>query len=175
MAEIIDNETGEIKIAPYVPDEDEFDGADFMEASGLASIGRDLILSMPEFSNFQEAKIRYYWKRAGGKSQGQDKMGACQKPSGLLSFVMHCDFVIWLAADHVRSWAMQDRLEPLLYHELSHMGFDIDEGTGDVTYRVVGHEFEGFTGEIERWGFWKDGLRRVELTVDQYNQGRLAL
>lgn len=175
MAETINQETGEIIIAPYVPDEDEFDGADFMEASGLASIGRDLILSMPEFSNFQEAKIRYYWKRAGGKSQGQDKMGACQKPSGLLSFVMQSDFVIWLAADHVRSWAMQDKLEPLLYHELSHMGFDVDEATDEVTYRVVGHEFEGFTGEWDRYGSWRDALRRAEMSVSQMQQASLNI
>ena len=175
MAEMIDNETGEIKIAPYVPDEDEFDGADFMEASGLASIGRDLILSMPEFSNFQEAKIRYYWKRAGGKSQGQDKLGACQKPSGLLGFVTGVDFIVWLAADHVKAWAMQDRLEPLLYHELSHMGFDVDESTDEVTYRVVGHEFEGFTGEWDRYGSWRDALRRAEMSVSQMQQASLNI
>ena len=173
--EKVDIETGEIKIAPYVPAEEDFGSADFMEAPGLAAIGRNLILSLPEFSSFQDTKVLYLWKKKGGKSQGQDVMGKCSKPSGLSAYFAACDFVIWLAADHVESWAMADRLEPLLYHETCHMGFDVDEATDEVTYRVVGHEFDGFTGEIERWGFWKDDLRRIELTVDQYNQGRLAL
>lgn len=115
-----------------------------------------------QFSHLLDANIRYLWKAKGGKSHGKDRLGACQKPSGLLSFFSGVDFVIWLALDNCKSSLLTNRqVEALVFHELLHTAATEDPDTGEIIFGIAPHDFEGFNEELRIYGPWSSDLERV--------------
>ncbi len=167
VAQLIDlTEERRRAFAADIPEDDDFD-SDFLASDALQEIGDELIERYPELEHLRGVRIGYCWKRAGGETNGKATLGKCTKPSGLLLFYAHLDFVIWCAADHCRDWSFTNRqLEALLYHELSHAGIDIDK-QGLPKYVVRPHDVEMFTGELDRYGLWRDDLVRAKHSFDQ--------
>jgi len=154
------------KLPAAIPEEDDFD-SDFMASDELDEIGMKLIERYPELEHLTGVRIGYCWKKSGGETNGKATLGKCTKPSGLLLFYAHLDFVIWCAADHCAEWSFTNRqLEALLYHELSHAGIEVDK-QGMLKYVVRPHDVEAFTGEVDRYGLWRDDLTRAKLSFDQ--------
>jgi hypothetical protein len=157
-------------------DESFADGDDFVKAPELATIGAALVKRYPEFGFLADARIEYRWKRKGGRSQGRDTYGKCVKTSGALRHFARCDFLIWVAADHVRESAWTNvQLEALLYHELCHCNCEIDDDEKSPTYgemrlTVRGHDDEVFLDELRRYGAWKSSRQRAG---EAYAQVRL--
>lgn len=150
-----------------VPEDSEFEGyrSGFIEAPKLADIARRLIKACGErFAHLNGVSIAYAWKRKGGVSKGRSKFGAIQKVSGVASFLgdEQYQFLIWLGADNVRENEFTERqVEALIYHELCHTVFD-DERDEVV---LVGHEFEGFRDELQRYGLWNKGIEHFGRAV----------
>lgn len=156
-----------------VPHDDAFDGADFLESIQLTRIGNALIRRCPEFGFLtrDDDMVTFVWKRQGGQSGGRVRYGQCQKASGLVKFFAECEYVIWIAADHVRQTLFTNlQLEALLYHELLHCGYELDKN-GDMKLMVRGHDDELFYAELRRYGTWK---RELERTGEVYAQLGLA-
>lgn len=166
--------------AGLVPTAAAFGEAEFMPSPALALMGASIVEEFPEFEHLHEVRIAYDWKKKGGRSGGADKLGRCTKASGLLAAHGDAAFYIWLAADHIAAYALdRQQVRAALYHELAHIGYqeadsesEEEDGNGGV-YRVVAHDFEGFTGEIERFGLWRSPLRRVQQTIDNLHQSGL--
>lgn len=161
---------------PFVPPDEAFDPEDgFLPAPELTRIGQALIERYPEFGFLlnADARIAYVWKRKGGKTKRKDFYGACQRPGGLLKHFAGCDYVIWIAADHVRESGFTNlQLEALVFHELSHTGYSIDEDQNSPTYgemklTIRGHDEELFLDELRRYGCWRQSLRRLSHVVIQ--------
>lgn len=152
------------------PPDDDFaeNETDFLEDIHMENLGRQLIRDWPELRHIRNVSVAYAWKRKGGKSKGALVFGTCTKLSGYARYRSQADFLIWLAADHVRDAAFTpEQLEALLYHELKHIGFELDEDENSPTYgemqiKAVGHDVEGFYDEIRRYGSWRDSLRHAE-------------
>jgi hypothetical protein len=143
------------------------DDDDFMAAPELASIGNALVARYAEFGFLANTKIEYRWKRKGGRSHGRDTYGKCVKTSGALRHFARCDYLIWVAADHVceSTWT-ELQLEALLYHELCHCGFEIDDDEKSPTYgemrlTIRGHDDEVFLDELRRYGAWNSSRERA--------------
>lgn len=134
-----------------VPEEDLFDAeraGGFLVAPDLEAIGRALAGRYIAFGHLRDMVVTYLWREKGGKSHGRETLGACQKPTGLLRHFSGSDFVIWLAADHLREReAKAYEVEAIVFHELLHTGSNDD---GDPV--LIGHEWEGFGAEIEQYG-----------------------
>ena len=129
---------------------------EFTEAPDVEAIARALIWSgiVPRIHN--ELSIKYLWKKSGGK-----KLGACAKPSGLTGYFAGCDFVIWLAYDHVIEKGLtRYQVEALVYHELLHVNYDYDSND-NLKPVLYDHEFEGFKEEIEFYGFWRENIEDI--------------
>lgn len=142
-----------------VPGEEDFDDGEFLNAEdAVAEFVSKLIEHFhDEFFHLEDAKIRFFWKAKGGSSGGNNTLGKCQKPSGLLKHYADADYVIWFAADHLRSFHFTRwQMLALVYHELRHTGLG-EKGE----YIVLGHHFEGFVDEIERFGPWKINAKAV--------------
>ncbi len=80
--------------------------------------------------------------------------------------------LIWLAADHIRDHAFnQFQLEALIYHELSHCGWDLDEKTGETKWMVVAHDVTTFYNELTSYGTWTPELRVLRQGYEQLALG----
>lgn len=135
----------------------------FLPAPELADLAAQLLARHTHLAHLLGLEVVYLWKAEGGKSAGQDVLGKCQKPSGLLRHFSQADFVIWLAADHLRARLLSARqVEALLYHELLHTAID-DEGRPAVR----GHDWAGFTREIEHYGLYLEDIRRIDQALRQ--------
>lgn len=150
-----------------VPEDGDFGTAEYLPADEIRSIAESL---MPDlFVYLIGADITYLWKRKGGAKNNRDSWGQCSKPSGLTSYFAGApDYVIWIAADHVRdaiaNGLIDERgIEALVFHELSHTHWDRDAGK----YVVVGHDFEGFNREVTEYGAWRPDLSRLHKTMKQ--------
>ena len=150
-----------------VPEDSEFEGlkSGFIDAPKLADIARRLIRACGEqFAHLNGVSIAYAWKRKGGVSKGRVKFGAIQKVSGVASFLAEerYQFLVWLGADNVRENEFTERqVEALIFHELCHTVFD-DEKDEVI---LVGHEFEGFRDELQRYGLWNKGAENFARAV----------
>lgn len=157
------------KLPVMVPGEKEFDGAEFLDARDLHTIGTRLIGEKEEFAHLAQTTIIYLWKQAGGKSHGKETLGKVQVASGLVHFFSESHFVVWLAADHLTKYGEGKGMLPakfaeaLIYHELCHLGWDPEKG--EVVMR--GHDWEGFHKELEVYGAWRSDLAELKQTMKQ--------
>ena len=139
----------------------------YVEAPDLVGLSDELRGSYDELADTELADVGFLWKGRGGRSKGTLKLGAATKPSGLLAHYCHHQFVIWLAADHMRGFKHLERgsgemtvgatwgdVSALLYHELRHVGFDEDEQP-----LIQPHDVETFAGEMLNFGAWWGDLR----------------
>jgi len=134
-----------------VPQDAEFSDDDaYLEHERLQDEVRRLIDA--EFSHLREVDVRAAWKRKGGQSQGQATLGACLKATGLIRHWGRCHFVVWLAADHARERRLTNlQVEAILHHELSHAWTDTTDD-GELRTRTIGHNWEGFSRTVRRYG-----------------------
>ena|SRR5436190_916358 len=146
-----DQAAGAIK----APDDDAFAG-DYIDDPKLGDLAQVLIENCEELSaGCEEFRIKYLWKRKGGKSRGSVTLGMCIKLSGLAKYFGKVDFVIWLAADHCRE-RPDLNFAGTMFHELMHV--DKDENDLPVCRP---HEWEGFTAEVERFGIWRPSMKSI--------------
>lgn len=149
------------RISVRVPDEADFDGGDYLSDAGLDGLLSELVGRYPRLGVIEEhgINVSVLWKRKGGKKQGCPTFAKCQKPSGLLAHFCTSDFVIWLAADHIKEAEYTSaQVEKLLYHEARHIGWDEgDPEDPDAVGKpaIVGHDIELFLGEVEDTGAWE--------------------
>jgi len=162
---------------PYpVPGEEQFDpGIKFIESAELNAIGGALCSATSDGELQRTTRgltVRYLWKAEGGRHHGANILGKCVKPSGLVRHFSGADFVIWLAADHLRAHnggapATRFQIEACLYHELKHIGVEEDEETGDEKPVLRPHDLEEFNAVILRYGAWDEA---VELAAAAFTQ-----
>lgn len=151
-----------------VPNADAFGFDDYLKASHLDALASWCLERYPELADARRATIAYRWKRKGGASQGQAVLGKCTKLTGFVFQEVRCQYLIWLAADHVATEGLSQRqIEALLYHELSHIVLNEDDETGAESWGVVGHDFNGFLAEYRRFGGWHGGIAAIEHEVRQ--------
>ncbi len=143
-----------------IPTETQFAGKDFLAAPGLKAVGERLIFEHESLADLSGVEIRYLWKRRGGSSGGNPKLGALQRPGGLLRyFTGGVTFICWLAADNVRALQLDPaKIEACLFHQLSHAQLNPDD---DDAWRIRSHDFEGFVSELDQYGAWSADLREV--------------
>lgn len=158
---------------PFVPPEAAFDDDDFQRAPELERIVAALIAKWPELAFLEDVSIACRWKKAGGKSSGKPVLARNQKPSGLLKHFANCEYIIWVAADHLREMGLSNyQLEACLYHELQHCGFEIidDEKSpryGETRYVIRAHDDEVFFDDLRRYGAWNHQHEGLETAFQQ--------
>lgn len=155
--------------SPYpIPSAKQFEdnGLEFLEAPDIAKVAMRVMERKPKyFDAIVDLDIQYLWKRTGGSDGGRAKLGACQKPSGLLRYFSGVNFVIWIGADTCRDAQLSyQQMEALVFHQLLHCSLDDNDKP-----MLRPHDFEGFAAEITEYGFWKPDVKGIANAV----QGRL--
>ena len=140
------------------PQDDEFFGKDFMPAEALDALARDLSGRHEELHFLRDYDLQVLWKRTGGAKGGRGVLGKCYSPTGLMRFYSGKDWVIWLAADHIRAHGFNaQQTEALLYHEMLHCKVE-EQPDRPPKVTTVSHDIEAFNKEIERYGLWMQDL-----------------
>lgn len=156
-----------------IPDPEAFDDpasdGDFLRAKDIESIATALIDHYEaQFAHIRKMRVGYVWKRTGGASHGNNTLGKTVKSSGLARYFSGTNFVIWLAADHLRalngdnSPATFWQVEALTYHELMHIAINEEEAP-----MLRGHDFEGFAKEITEYGPWDEAAEVMRIAYKQ--------
>lgn len=150
----------------FVPTEESFNGEDFQTAPDLERLTSRLI-GKPDsrFAFLSGVRLSIVWKRKGGKYRGSAVMGKAQKASGLAKYWGETDFIVWLAADHLKN-RTADFIGNVLYHELLHIGVEPDKGIPIL----VPHDVEMFLAEVTDLGLWRAEL---EQAADVFRQMKL--
>lgn len=153
---------------------------DFLPAPDLELIARELIEDDEALGHLQRYRVVYLWKRKGGQRQGQPVLGKCSKASGPANHYSDATWIVWLASDWARHYALtRQQVEAALHHELTHAGeaeiekTDPSGETVTVTVPAVrGHDCEMFSSEIERYGLWRQPLKQVAPAFQQLDMFR---
>ena len=150
-----------------IPVESQFEtaidgGSEFLDCEELTKLGRAL-MELAQFDHLDRYRVVFLWKMKGGNRNGKANLGKCQKPTGLLHYYSNVDLIIWLAADHLaRARATYFQIEAILFHELKHTDIKVSmDDDGEDKLVLVGHDWEGFTDEIKRYGAYMDDIERV--------------
>lgn len=149
------------------PYEAQFNERDFLPAPGLRRAATTLIMRDNRLRHLTGVHIEYLWKRRGGRSRGQDKIGECAMPAGLSKHAWNqmaiarsgsnnerVVFVVWLAADHLETFTPV-QVEASLYRQLLKTTTDERDHS---EYKLRAPDFVGFVAEIERYGLWNQSL-----------------
>ena len=135
---------------------------EFIASPELQEIAHALISAHEDkFDHMKHFTLRVVWK----KKRTKDAMAKCIKTSGLVQFYGACDFVIWLAADHLRLCeATSYQVEAVVFHELLHTSVEyLEQEHGDPIPRPAlnPHDFEGFCDEVTEYGLYFSDMKPI--------------
>lgn len=159
----------------------------------------DSPLLIEDHVDVMEASIGFVWTNAENKRQGRLVAGTAQlgKPGRNVQdgwtraaiefqrrewFGELPDLLVTLSAPYCARCESHQVLA-LIDHELSHfepkLDKDgepvVDEETGRMTYRMVGHDTEEFDAVIRRFGAWEQGLVTMKRALDSKPTMDMAL
>lgn len=141
-----------------------FGDAEFHPGERIMETVNALRRSCQELTAIEDYKIVAFWTAKGIKVAGKEQYGRALKPGGRQRYLTGgADFIIDMSAEVCRGLANYE-FEAAVYHQLKHCA-EIEGETidGDTTRRAgtVGHDFEGFIDEVNRYGFWNTDLREA--------------
>lgn len=148
----------------FPPQDTEFGNADYLVSFDLDQIIVDLIKKNPQqFGHLASFEILSVWRKKGGKSKGRAIMGACIKPSGLVTAYTAADYIVSVSADHVREYQLQGReLESVVFEQLCKAG--VDEKGNPILWD---YDFQGFASQVREYGLINQDLRLAATAFSQ--------
>src|SRR3990167_11499743 len=119
----------------------------------VLEIAQDMIAAY--HPDLLEANIGFLFRDEGPESNGRKTWGKALKAADPLRKFLDYDFVIWLARD-VWTQISPAQKRAMVDHELTHCIF------GPLGWKIRPHDVEEFSEIIERHGFYKSELFRIE-------------
>ncbi len=118
-----------------------------------AMIAADLINNSPylEYIRVSKATIIYLSSHQKKTSKGKIVYAQCERVPEKYKWGIPCDFTITVFEPNIEKMT-PDQIKILLYHELLHVGIELDSNTGDETYSVRPHDLEDFKLIITLFG-----------------------
>lgn len=114
-------------------------------------MARRLIRTMPELSYIADSEVRIAYltseleKRKGNKAV----LGQCEKIPEKYKWRLPYDFMITVFLPNIERLS-QEQLKILLFHELLHVGIEVDGN--EEKYSIREHDYEEFREIIARYG-----------------------
>lgn len=127
-----------------------------MKSRGLAAQARKLIDTMPELAYIAQSQVRivYLTSELEKKKGNRFVMGECEKVPEKYKWRIPYDFMITVFLPNVERLT-REQMKILLFHELLHVGIEVDGN--EEKYTVRDHDFEEFRAIINRYGLdWSD-------------------
>lgn len=131
---------------------------DFCRAPEIQAIADALRYAYPEFIHLRGLRIAYLWRRKKQAKGGKTILGTCSALSGIPQAFLEADWAVTISAESCREARLTAwQMEALVYHELCHIA-PPDEDDPESQPSLVGHDFEGFSDELRRYGLWDQTL-----------------
>lgn len=117
-----------------------------------AEIGADLIATDDALSELREsdATVLYLGSDHAKKSNGRTVFGECERVAEKNKWAIPADFLVIVYEPNCEGMD-DDHLRRLIFHELLHIGIDLDKD-GNEVYRIRPHDLEDFRECVARWG-----------------------
>lgn len=117
-----------------------------------AELGQALVDSEPLLAPIRksEAIICYLGIDYAKRSKGRTVYGECERVAEKNKWAIPADFLIVVYEPNCAGMD-DEHLSRLLFHELLHVGIDVDED-GEERYSVRPHDLEDFRECVDRWG-----------------------
>lgn len=152
------------------PSESEFGRDFYMPAESLETIGAGLIRKAGTgLADVLEAEvdIAYLWRKKSAKRRGVEQGASLKRAGGMAGYFAKADFVLEVSAEYVREHQLTHfQLEALIYSSLSAIRVEMLE-EGEIRLSLRPADFEGFYGEVARYGNWRADLARAAETLSQ--------
>ena len=125
-------------------------------------MAHELISEREELAGLRDADIQIICLSSDHAKKSKDKkvFGQCEKIADKYKWGIPCDFTITIFEPNIIGFS-EDQLRILLFHELLHVGYDLEE---DRKY-IKPHDLEDFKIIIDEFGTdWAkvDGLDDIE-------------
>lgn len=163
----------------------------FFPAPEVQQIGRELIVKYHTHLNEYGVHIEFIFRNDVPTKNGRDVWGTARKASGLTAFLsnqyryeveenrpqdddVEPFFIITISRPVWKDLKHEQRVA-LVDHELMHCKVELVQNE-EPKLVIVGHDFEGFYKEIERYGLWrKDAEFMAEAMKEHLQQPELPL
>lgn len=122
----------------------------------LARIARQLLHTMPELSYIAESSARIAYLTSDFEKQkgGKPVLGQCEKIPEKYQWRVPYDFMITVFSPNIERLT-REQMRILLFHELLHIGIEVDGN--EEKYTVREHDYEEFRAIISRYGLdWSE-------------------
>ena len=117
----------------------------------LTRIGRKLISTMPELAYIRGSNVRIVFLTSDLEKKKGSRLvhGQCEKVPEKFKWKVPYDFMITVFLPTVERLT-RDQMRILLFHELLHVGIEVDGN--EEKYTVREHDYEEFKEIISRYG-----------------------
>jgi hypothetical protein len=148
-----------------VPNDDAFEGGEFIEAPAIAEIAAELIREFrDDFARHSEARIDYLWRIKGGMKDGGAQLGLCQRTPAIAQYYSDTEFTIWVAADNCRlAQITPGEMRALVFDLLYHIEYNEDKDK----FKIRAPDVSTFMRTVEVMGPWNRTLRRAQKAFAQ--------
>jgi hypothetical protein len=148
-----------------IPNDDAFEGGEFIEAPEIAEIAAELIREYrDDFPRHSEARIDYLWRMKGGMKDGGAQLGLTQRTPAIATYYADTEFTIWVAADNCR-------LAQITPGEMRALVFDllyaIEYNEEKDKFKIRAPDVKTFTRTVQVMGLWNATLRRAQRAFAQ--------
>ena len=140
--------------------------SDFYSADEAEKMANTVVV--PEWhADLTDAAICHLLTTKRMKSKGRHVWAKVRKANPVENFLTGHDLVIIIDA------AVWERLDEskrlaLIDHELCHVERTEDEKTGDIGWRLVGHDLEEFRAVVSRHGMWANDIEEFDNALRQH-------
>ena len=124
----------------------------------VLTIARDLIAE--NHPHLESANIGFIFREEAAQSKGKSVYVRARKPPAWFEVFEEYDFIIEIAED-IYSQLPSERREALIDYALSFCGM------GANGWVIKAPDFEGFRGNIARFGFWNHDLLQAASTFKE--------
>ena len=127
----------------------------------LERLGQKCIMKYPELNILgdSECRIAYQYCDKAKRSNNKEVYADTMLINDKLKQFINIDFLITFYMGNTEALDT-DRMEILMYHELSHVGYDPGK-EGAERYKIIPHDVEDFRKVIDKWGLdWLYGDKR---------------
>ena len=120
--------------------------------------------------HLEKARIGFVFRKKAQKSGGVRVLGQTQKINPKLQVCLELDFLIWISKEDWEEKFTDAQQHALVDHELSHCGFDVDNG-----WVMRPHDVQEFWHIIKRHGLWSADLMRGKEALEKAVQKALPM
>jgi hypothetical protein len=129
------------------------------EAKEVAKLAKFLIPK--HHPNLATASIGYLFKNKTVLKGGKAVVASIKRCDAMLKHLTSYDYIMTVSYSSWNNLTDKQKVA-VTDHELSHCQVEEDEETGELSYKLISHDFEDFYAILDRHGLYMDDLKDLK-------------